>query len=190
MCKEGDYQLTRYTKEKRNKVREGFKRRVYQYLADNNIDNDFNKDITAIVFNTLTPTIVPTSGNFFYNNYSIKHFITLNRLILIKTAKNIVTSINNDAFTYSLTSSIEPSTEPSIVRRGNNSNRSSNDKGKSATYLYDNNPPDLTVDINFLNCHFNNNRQDYRCLVASLFFPFYKYYQYLYKRAEFRGAIT
>ena len=72
-------------------------------------------------------------------------------------------SINNNAFTYSLTSSIEPSgiessgTEPSIVRRGNNSNRSSNDKGKSATYLYDNNPPDLTVDINFLNCYFNDN---------------------------------
>ena len=53
---------------------------------------------------------------------------------------------------------IEPSsTEPSIVRRGNNSNRSSNDKGKSATYLYDNNPPDLTVNINFLNCYFNDN---------------------------------
>ena len=67
-------------------------------------------------------------------------------------------SINNDAFTYSLTSGVEPSgTEPSTVRHGNNSNRSSNDKGKSATYLYDNNPPDLTVDINFLNCHFNNN---------------------------------
>ena len=66
-------------------------------------------------------------------------------------------SINNNAFTYSLTSSIEPSTEPSIVRRGNNGNRSSNDKGKSATYLYDNNPPDLTVDINFLNCYFNDN---------------------------------
>jgi hypothetical protein len=82
----------------------------------------------------------------------------LNGLILIKTAKNIVTSINNDAFAYGLTGSIEPSTEPSIVRRGNNSNRSSNDKGKSATYLYNNNPPDLTVNINFLNCYFNDNR--------------------------------
>ena len=67
-------------------------------------------------------------------------------------------SINNNAFTYSLTSSIEPSgTEPSIVRRGNNSNRSSNDKGKSATYLYNNNPPNLTVDIDFLNYYFNDN---------------------------------
>ena len=84
--------------------------------------------------------------------------MTLNGLILIKTAKNIVISINNDAFAYGLTSSIEPSTEPSIVRRGNNSNGSSNDKGKSATYLYDNNPPDPTVDINFLNCYFNDNR--------------------------------
>ena len=71
-------------------------------------------------------------------------------------AKNIVMSINNNTFTYGLTSSIEPSTEPSTARRGN-SNRSSNDKGKSATYLYNNNPPDLTVNINFLNCHFNNN---------------------------------
>ena len=65
-------------------------------------------------------------------------------------------SINNNAFTYSLTSSIEPSTEPSIVRRGNINNKSSNDKGKSATYLYDNNPPDLTVDIDFLDCHFDD----------------------------------
>ena len=113
---------------------------------DNNINNDFNKDIIAIALNTLTP-----SGNFFYDNYSIKHFITLNRPILIKTAKNIVTSINNNTFIYGLTSSIEPSsTEPSIVR--------SNDKGKSTTYLYNNNPPDLTVNINFLNYYFNNNR--------------------------------
>jgi hypothetical protein len=72
-------------------------------------------------------------------------------------AKNILTSINNDAFAYGLTSSIEPSTEPSIARRGNNGNRSGNDKGKSATYLYDNNPPNLTVDIDFLNCHFDAN---------------------------------
>ena len=120
---------------------------------DNNINDNFDKDIV--------PTT--TSGNFFYDDYGIKHFITLNGLILIKTAKNIVTSINNNAFIYSLTSSIEPSsmepgsTEPSTARRGNNSNRSGNDKGKSATYLYDNNPPDLTVDINFLNYHFNDN---------------------------------
>ena len=110
---------------------------------DNNINNDF----------------VPTSGNFFYNNYGIKHFMTLNRLILIKTAKNIVMSINNNAFAYSLTGSIEPGgTEPSTARHSNISNKSSNNKGKSATYLYDNNPPDLTVDINFLNCHFDDNR--------------------------------
>ena len=84
--------------------------------------------------------------------------MTSNGLILIKTAKKIVTSINNDAFAYSLTSGVEPSgTEPSIARRGDDGNRSSNDKGKSATYLYDNNPPDLTVDINFLNCYFNDN---------------------------------
>ena len=143
MCKKGDYWLTRYTKEEYNKAREGFKRRVYQYLADNNIDNDFNKDITAIAFNTLTPTIVSTttSGNFFYDDYSIKHFITLNRLILIKTAKNIVMSINNNAFTYSLTSSTEPSgTEPSIVRRGNKVNIEN-----------------LTVNIDFLDYYFNDN---------------------------------
>ena len=72
-------------------------------------------------------------------------------------AKNIVISINNNTFTYGLTSSIEPSAEPSIVRRGNNSNRSSNDKDKSATYLYDDNPPNLTLNINFLNYYFNDN---------------------------------
>ena len=121
---------------------------------DNNINNDFDIDIMAIALNTLTP-----SSNFFYDNYSIKHFITLNRPILIKTAKNIVMSINNDAFTYGLTSSIEPSMEPSIVRRGNIGNKSSNDKGKSATYLYnDNSSPNLTININFLNYYFNNNR--------------------------------
>jgi hypothetical protein len=100
----------------------------------------------AIVLNTLTP-----SGNFFYNDYSVEHFMTSNRPIPIKTAKNIVTSINNNAFIHSLTSSTEPGgTEPSIAR--------SNDKGKSATYLYNNNPPNFTVDINFLNYHFNDNR--------------------------------
>ena len=104
-----------------------------------------------MAFNTLTPTIASTttSGNFFYNDYGVKHFITLNRLILIKTAKNIVTSINNNTFIYGLTSS----TEPSIVR--------SNNKGKSTTYFYNNNNNDvnienLTININFLNYYFNN----------------------------------
>ena len=97
---------------------------------DNDINDDFDKDIV--------PTT--TSGNFFYDDYSIKHFITLNGLILIKTAKNIVISINNNAFIYGLTSSAESSSmEPNIVR--------SNDKGKSTTYLYDNNPPNLTYII-------------------------------------------
>jgi hypothetical protein len=81
-------------------------------------------------------------------------------------------SINNNAFTHGLTSGTEPSsTEPSIARRNN--------KGKNATYFYDddddNNPPDLlefrtninldepvnienlTVNIDFLNYHFNDN---------------------------------
>jgi len=148
MCKKGDCWLTKHTKEECDEVREGFKRRVHQYLVDNDIDDDFNKDIV----------LTTTSGNFFYDDYGVKHFITLNRLILIKTAKNIVTFINNNAFIYGLTGNIEPSgMEPGIVRRGNNSNRSSNDKGKSATYLYNNNPPNLTVDINFLNCHFDDN---------------------------------
>jgi hypothetical protein len=85
--------------------------------------------------------------------------MTLNGLILIETAKNIVTSMNNDAFAYGLTGSIEPgSTEPSIVRRDDVGNKSNNDKGKSATYLYnDNNPPNLTVDIDFLDCYFDDN---------------------------------
>src|SRR6266700_2053533 len=100
MCKKGDCWLTRYIKEERDKTREGFKRCVHQYLIDNNINDDFDKDITAIAFNILTPTTVPTitSSNFFYNNYSIKHFMTSNRLIPIKTAKNIVIFINNNAF--------------------------------------------------------------------------------------------
>ena len=90
--------------------------------------------------------------------------MTLNRLILIKTAKNIVMFINNNAFIYGLTSSIKPGNmepggmEPSIVRRSNVDNKSSNNKSKSATYFYNNNPSSLTVDINFLDCHFNDNR--------------------------------
>ena len=158
--KREDCWSTRHTKEEREEAREGFKRRVHQYLIDNDINDNFNKDITAIIFNTSTPTTVltTTSGNFFYDDYSAKHFMTLNGPIPIKTAKNIVTFMNNDAFAYSLTSSIGPGgTEPSIARRGNNSNRSSN-KGKSTTYLCDDNdPPDLTININLLNCHFNDN---------------------------------
>ena len=147
MCKKGDCWSTRHTKEKCNKVREGFKRRVHQYLIDNNFNN-FNKNIVLIT----------TSGNFFYNNYSVKHFIILNGLILIKTAKNIVMSINNNAFAYSFTGSIKlGSTEPSIVRYGDVGNKSSNNKGKSAIYFYNNNPPDLTIDIDFLDCHFDDN---------------------------------
>ena len=157
MCKKENCWLTRYTKEEYKEAREGFKRYIHQYLINNNINNDFNKDIIAIAVNILTLTAVSTSSNFFYNNYSIKHFITLNRLIPIKMAKNIVTSINNNAFAYGLTGSIEASIEPSTARRSNDGNRSSNNKDKNATYLYNNNPPDLTVDIDFLNCHFNDN---------------------------------
>ena len=54
---------------------------------------------------------------------------------------------------------MEPSNmEPSTVKRSNINNKSSNGKGKNITYFYNNNPPNLTVDINFLDCHFNNNR--------------------------------
>ena len=87
--------------------------------------------------------------------------MTLNRLIPIKTAKNIVTSINNNAFIHGLTGSTElsntepSSTEPSIVR--------SNNKGKSTTYFYNDNNDNinienLTVNIDFFDCHFDNNR--------------------------------
>jgi len=144
VCKKGDCWLTRHTKEKRNKVREGFKRRVHQYLIDNNID-DFDKDII----------LTTTSGNFFYDDYGVEHFMTLNGLILIETAKNIVTFMNNNAFVHGLTGSIElGGTEPSIVR--------SNNKGKSTTYFCNNNNGDvnienLTVDIDFLDCYFDDN---------------------------------
>src|SRR6266568_6713608 len=120
---------------------------------DNNIDDDFNKNITAMAFNTSTLTIAPTttSSNFFYNNYSVEHFMTLNKLIPIKTTKNIVMFINNNAFAYSLTGIELGSTEHSTARRVDVGNGSNNDKGKSATYFCDNNdnnnPPDLTVDI-------------------------------------------
>jgi len=114
---------------------------------DNDI-NDFDKD-------TIPTT---TSGNFFYDDYGVEHFMTSNGPIPIKTAKNIVMSMNNNAFVHGLTGSAKPSgTEPSTARRGNDGNRGSNDKGKSTTYLYDNNPPDLTVDIDFLDYHFDDN---------------------------------
>ena len=156
MHKKRDYQLTRYTKKEYNKAREGFKRYVHQYFINNNINGKFNKNITVIVLNTLTP-----SSNFFYNNYGVKYFITLNKLIPIKTAKNIVIFINNNAFVHSLISNIKPSnielsgTEPNTVK--------SNNKGKSTTYFYNNNNNNIniknfTVNINFLNCHFNDNR--------------------------------
>ena len=72
-------------------------------------------------------------------------------------AKNIVISINNNAFAYGLTGSIKPSTEPSTARRGNDGNKSSNNKDKSVIYFYNNNPPDFTIDIDLLDCHFNDN---------------------------------
>ena len=140
MCKKGDCWSTRHTKKEHNKAREGFKRCVHQYLADNDIDDNFNKDITAMAFNTSTPTT--TSGNFFYDDYGVEHFMTSNGLIPIETAKNIVTSMNNNAFVHGLTGSTEPGgTEPSTARRSDKVNTEN-----------------LTVDINFLDCHFNNNR--------------------------------
>ena len=152
MCKKGDCWSTRYTKEERDKAREGFKRCVHQYLMDNDIDDNFNKDIIAMV---LTPTIVSTttSGNFFYNDYGVKHFMTLNRLILIKTAKNIVMFINNNAFAHGLTGSTEPGgTEPSIARYGDREFAVNTNSDESA------NIENLTVDIDLLDCYFNNNR--------------------------------
>ena len=133
MCKKGDCWSTKYTKKERNEAREGFKRRVHQYLTDNDINNDFDKDITAMVLNISTP-----SSNFFYDDYSIEHFMTSNGPIPIKTAKNIVTSINNNAFVHGLTSSTEPGgTEPSTARSNNKEN--------------------LTINIDFLNYHFDDN---------------------------------
>ena len=65
-------------------------------------------------------------------------------------------SINNNAFVHGLTDNTEPgNTEPSTARSSN--------KGKSTTYFCNNNNDNinienLTVNINFLNYHFNNNR--------------------------------
>ena len=114
-----------------------------------------------MVFNTLTPTVVltTTSSNFFYDDYGVKHFITLNGLIPIETAKNIVISMNNNVFIHGLTGSIElSSTEPSSMEP---STARSNNKGKSTTYFCNDNNnniniENLTVDINFLNCYFND----------------------------------
>ena len=155
ICKKRDCWSTKYTKKERDEVREGFKRCVHQYLIDNDIDNNFNKDIIAIAFNTSTPTTVltTTSGNFFYNNYGVEYFITLNGLIPIKTAKNIVMFINNNAFVHSLTGSTEPSgTEPGIARYGDREFAVNTNSDKLA------NIENLTVNINFLDYHFNNNR--------------------------------
>jgi len=107
---------------------------------DNDINDDFDKDITAMAFNISTPTAVPINSNFFYNDYGVKYFMTLNGLIPIKTTKNIVMSINNYAFAYGLIGGIELSgTELSTARRGDVGNKTSNNKGKSATYFCDNN---------------------------------------------------
>ena len=91
----------------------------------------------------------------------------------IKPIKNIVISINNNAFVYGLTSNIEPGgIKPSIARRNN--------KGKNVTYFYNNNNnnnspfnllefvvninldklvniKNFTVNIDFLNCYFDDN---------------------------------
>src|SRR6266702_4298086 len=147
MCKRGDYWSTRYTKEERDEAREGLKRCVYQYLIDNDINDDFDKDITTMAILPVVPTTI--SSNFFYNDYGIKYFMTLNGLIPIKTAKNIVMSINNNAFAYGLTNGIEPGgIESSIIRRGDVGNKSNNNKV---------NIENLIVDINFLDCYFDNN---------------------------------
>ncbi len=91
---------------------------------------------------TLTAVLTTTSGNFFYDDYGVEHFMTLNGLIPIETAKNIVISINNNAFVYGLTGSMEPGgIEPGTARRGDKVNIEN-----------------LIVDIDFLDCHFDDNR--------------------------------
>jgi hypothetical protein len=77
--------------------------------------------------------------------------------------------MNNNAFIHGLTGSTEPGgTEPGSTEPGNTepgstepSTARSNDKGKSTTYFCNNNNDDinienLTVDIDFLNCHFDD----------------------------------
>ena len=72
--------------------------------------------------------------------------MTSNGPIPIKTAKNIVMSMNNNAFADGLTGSTEPGgtepggTEPGTARRGDKVNIEN-----------------LTVDIDFLDCHFDDN---------------------------------
>ena len=67
--------------------------------------------------------------------------MTLNRLIPIETVKNIVISMNNNAFFHGLTGSTEPgSTESGTVRRGNKVNIEN-----------------LIVDIDFFDYYFNDN---------------------------------
>ena len=96
---------------------------------------------------TLTTALTTTSNSFFYNDYSIKHFMTLNGLIPIETAKNIVMFMNNNAFIYGLTGSIEPGNiklngiELSTARHSNKVNTKN-----------------LIININFLDCHFNDNK--------------------------------
>jgi hypothetical protein len=144
VCKKGDCWLTKYTKEERDEARKEFKRCVHQYLTDNDIDDNFNKDIIAMALNTSTLTTI--SGNFFYDDYGVEHFMTSNGPIQIEIAKNIVTSINNNAFVHGLTGSTEPGStepggmEPGTARRGDKVNTEN-----------------LTVDIDFLDCHFDNN---------------------------------
>jgi hypothetical protein len=68
--------------------------------------------------------------------------------------------MNNNAFIYGLTGSMEPDgTEPGSIEP---STARSNNKGKSTTYFCNDNNDDvnienLTVDINFLDYHFNDN---------------------------------
>ena len=108
---------------------------------DNNIDN-FNKDIV----------LTATNSNFFYDDYSVKYFMTLNRLIPIETTKNIVISINNNAFVHSLTGSTEPGgMEPSGIKP-------SSTESSTARHSNKVNTENLTVNIDFLDCHFDNNR--------------------------------
>jgi hypothetical protein len=67
--------------------------------------------------------------------------MTSNGPIPIKTAKNIVIFMNNNAFVHSLTGSTESSgTEFGIARHGNKVNTEN-----------------LTLNIDFLDCHFDDN---------------------------------